>query len=224
MKFCSQCGAALNDDANVCSNCGQPQIQMQAPTSTYGQPQYQEQAPTYDQPLYQDQASTSTYEQPQYQEQTPTSTYDQPQYQQQAPNMVYAQPLSQLKTNRSMIKLLLLTFITLGIYAIVWYSSVSTDINLIASRYDGKKTMHFCLLSFVVAPFTFGIGAIVWYHKLCARIGDELQRRGISYGFGAKDFWLWNVLGSLIVVGPFIFLHNLCKAMNLLCEDFNLRG
>ena len=40
-------------------------------------------------------------------------------------------------------------------------SSVSTDINTIASRYDGKKTMHFCLLVFLVSWLTLGIGVLV---------------------------------------------------------------
>ena len=51
-------------------------------------------------------------------------------------------PVGQLKTNRSLLKLILLSIITLGIYGIVVMSSVSTDINVIAGRYDGKKTMH----------------------------------------------------------------------------------
>ena len=139
-------------------------------------------------------------------------------------NQTAAQPLTQLKTDRSLLKFILLSLITFGIYSIVWYSSVSTDINLIASRYDGKKTMHFCLMSFVVAPITFGIGAFVWGHNISARIGNELSRRGIDYSFGASTYWLWNILGLLIVVGPFIYLYKLAKAMNLLCEDFNKVG
>ena len=130
----------------------------------------------------------------------------------------------QLKTNRSMLKLILLGIITFGIYPIIFYSNLSTDINLIASRYDGKKTMHYCLLFFLVAPITLGIGAIVWCHRISARIGNELSRRGIAYSFGAGSFWGWNVLGSLIFVGPFIYLHKLCKAMNLLSADFNING
>ncbi len=130
----------------------------------------------------------------------------------------------QLKTNRGMIKFILLSLITFGIYALVFYSKVSTDINLIASRYDGKKTMHFCLLAFIITPITFGIGAIVWYHRISARIGNELARRGIGYSFGAGSFWGWEVLGTLIFVGPFIYLHKLCKAMNLLSADFNING
>lgn len=133
-------------------------------------------------------------------------------------------PVLQLKTNRGLLKFILLSLITFGIYALVFYSKVSTDINLIASRYDGKKTMHYCLLTFIVAPITLGIGAIVWAHRISNRIGNELSRRGIAYNFGASDFWLWNVLGSFIVVGPFIYLHKLCKSMNLLSSDYNVNG
>ena len=133
-------------------------------------------------------------------------------------------PVGQLKTNKGLIKFILLSLITFGIYAIVVMSSVSNDINIIASRYDGKKTMHFCLLIFIVAPITFGIGAIVWSHKISARIGNELQRRNIAYSFGAADFWLWGVLGSLIFIGPFVYAHKLFKATNLLCEHYNVNG
>lgn len=133
-------------------------------------------------------------------------------------------PVIQLKTNRGLVKFILLTIITFGIYALVFYSKISTDINLIASRYDGKKTMHFCLLAFIIAPITAGIGAIVWCHRISARIGKELARRGIAYSFGAGTFWGWEVLGSLIGVGPFIYMYKLCKSMNLLCADYNARG
>ena len=133
-------------------------------------------------------------------------------------------PVVQLKTNRGWLKTILLSIITFGIYGLVMYSGISNDINTIASRYDGKKTMHYCLLVFIITPITFGIGAIVWSHKISNRIGKELARRGINYSFGAGTFWGWNVLGALIGVGPFIYLHKLCKAMNLLRADFNEKG
>lgn len=145
-----------------------------------------------------------------------------------APPVVEAQPVAapvaQLQTNRSLAKYILLSLITFGIYGIVCMSKVSSDINIIASRYDGKKTTHFCLMSFVLAPITLSIYMFVWYHGLSARIGTELARRGIDYKFGSSDFWLWEVLGSLIVVGPFIYVYKLLKAMNLLAEDFNTKG
>lgn len=128
------------------------------------------------------------------------------------------------KTDRSMVKTILLSIITCGIYGIVFYSSLSENINQIASRRDGKKTMHYCLLFFLIAPITCEIGAIVWFHKISQRIGDEARARGIATDFGAATYWLWNVLGSLIIVGPFIYLHQLCKTMNAICEDYNVRG
>lgn len=135
-----------------------------------------------------------------------------------------AAPVTQLNTNRGLIKFILLSIITFGIYSLIAFSGISSDINIIASRYDGKKTMHFCLMTFIIAPITLGIGGIVWYHNISARIGAELKRRNIDYSFGAKDFWIWNVLGLLIIVGPFIYIHKIFKAMNLLAEDFNQRG
>lgn len=133
-------------------------------------------------------------------------------------------PVVQLSTKRSLLKFILLSIITCGIYGLVVMSGVSTDINTIASRYDGKKTMHYCLVVFIFSWLTAGIVPLVWSHKISARIGAELQRRGIDYPFGAGTFWGWGILGSAIVVGPFIYTHKLLKSMNLLSEDFNQKG
>lgn len=139
-------------------------------------------------------------------------------------NTVNTAPVGQLKTNKGLLKTILLSIVTFGIYPLVVMSAVSNDINIVASRYDGKKTMHYCLLFFIVAPITFGIAGIVWYHKISNRIGAELKRRGIAYNFGAADYWLWNVLGSLIFVGPFIYLHKMFKAVNKMNADYNVNG
>lgn len=130
----------------------------------------------------------------------------------------------QLKTDRGLLKFVLLNFVTFGIYGIIVMSAISEDINIIAGRYDGKKTMHYCLLFFLVSWVTMGIGSLVWYHRISARIGAELKRRGISYSFGAGSFWGWNLLGLFIAVGPYVYIHKLLKSMNLLCKDFNAVG
>lgn len=163
MKYCTNCGAEMADDAIACPACG---------TEANGE----------------------------------------------------NRPVIQLKTNRSLLKFILLSMITFGIYALVVMSGVSTDINTIASKYDGKKTMHFCLVAFIFSWLTLGIVPLVWSHKISNRIGAELTRRGINYSFSAGTFWGWGVLGALIVVGPFIYTHKLLKSMNLLCADFNQKG
>ncbi len=137
----------------------------------------------------------------------------------------YAAPAYQLSTRRGMLKTVLLSILTLGIYSIVFYSRLGNDMNLIATRYDGKKTMHYCLLCFVLAPVTLGIAGFVWFHKVSNRIGRELARRGLPCRFGAGNYWGWNILGILLLgIGPFLYLYQLCRAMNLLSADYNARG
>ena len=139
------------------------------------------------------------------------------------PPNAYA-PVGKLNINRSLTKYILLGIITFGIYPLVVMSSISSDINTIASRYDGKKTMHFCLVTFIFSWLTCGIVPLVWYHRISNRIGNELSRRGIAYSFDAGTFWGWNILGSLIFVGPFVYIHKLCRAMNLISGHYNVYG
>jgi len=128
--------------------------------------------------------------------------------------------MKDLRTNRSFIKWFFLNLITLGIYNLGMMYHMSEEINLVAAK-DGKKTMNYLLLFFLVGPITLGIADLVWYHKFSARIGAELNRRGIGYKFGAGSFWGWNTLGLLILVGPCIYVAKLCKSMNKLNESYN---
>ena len=132
--------------------------------------------------------------------------------------------MMRLKTNRSLLKYIFLSLITLGIYGLVVMSVISEDINTIASRYDGKKTMHYCLVVFLFSWLTLGIVPLVWYHRISDRVGDELKRRGINYPISSSSFWGWYILGALIIVGPFVYYHKLFTGMNYLCENFNRAG
>ena len=127
-----------------------------------------------------------------------------------------------LKTNRGLFKTILLSIVTIGIYPIVQMCGISSDINTIAGRYDGKKTM-FYLWVLLLTPLG-GIVPLVWFHRISKRIGNELERRGVPYKFGAADYWLWSILGAVIVIGPFVYIHKLLTAMNRLCENYNVNG
>ncbi len=133
-------------------------------------------------------------------------------------------PQFQLPTNRGLLKTIILSALTFGIYALYIMSRVSTDINTIATRYDGRTTMHYLVMAFLVTPLTFGIAPLVWSHRLYNRIGCELIRRRISYPISAVTFWGWNTLGLLIGIGPLVAMHKLFRGMNLLSEDYNKRG
>ena len=132
--------------------------------------------------------------------------------------------MNPLQTNRSLTKYILLGLITLGIYDIVVITKISNDINTIASKYDGRHTMNFCLVFFLFSWLTFGIVPLVWYHRLSSRIGKEQTRRNLPVTMTAGTFWGWYFLGSLIIVGPFVYAYKLLHSMNALSEDYNKVG
>lgn len=127
-------------------------------------------------------------------------------------------------TNRSLTKFILLGIIALGIYQIYVIARAGEDLNAIASRYDNKRTMNYWLVALLLGWLTLGIMQFVWWHGTSNRIGDEQARRGQARTISSADFWLWCVLGSLIIVGPFVFMYKWLHAMNGLCADFNERG
>ena len=125
-----------------------------------------------------------------------------------------------LKTNRSMWKLMLLTILTLGIYNIIFFIPFSFELDKIAPRRDGGKTMNY-LFVWLLSIFTLSIFSMIWHYQIVVRIQNALEERNIDYEFGTGDFWGWYFIGSFIVIGPFVYFHKLCKAMNLLCESYN---
>ncbi len=133
-------------------------------------------------------------------------------------------PRRALKTDRSFWAVFFLSLITFGIYGLVVYTQTVNDLNTLATPHDGKKTMHYLLLTFLLGPLSLGIVNLVWGHNITARIHDELVRRGLRFDFTTGTYWGWNILGSFIFVGPFIYGVKFFNAMNLLCGDYNERG
>ena len=79
-----------------------------------------------------------------------------------------------LKTNRSLAKYFFLGILTFGIYDIVVMSYVTDSLNIIASKYDRRHTMNCCLIM-IFGLMTLGIVPLVWSHKMCNRIGNEVN-------------------------------------------------
>lgn len=125
-----------------------------------------------------------------------------------------------LKTNRSALKLFVFGSLTMGIYIIFFFMPLPYDLDKVNPPRERGKTMSF-LLAAVLSVITLKIAMWAWHHHIADRTEEALTRRGIDYDFGPDDFWKWYVLGSFIIVGPFIYFHKLCKAMNLLCQDYN---
>lgn len=208
---CSYCGVSVSAEQKFCLNCG-----------TELKPENQDAGMEWADRLWEEMpAAGNVTLEPEEPAQTPNSA-EKPRTD-AAPAPVRKGPRLQLPVKRGLGKMFFLGILTVGIYPAVIWSRIVTELNLAASRYDGKRTMpYFGML--LLAPVTLGIFPLVWIHKFCNRVGDELYRRGSDYKFNAATFWLWNVLGALIVVGPFIFVHKLMKSMNLINADYNKRG
>ena len=240
---CYKCGQTIEDTATFCRFCGTSQgagattvlddsmnpFAAPAYTAPASEPVAEPQQPAYDWQNYQPQPTYQpTYQPaaaPAYQPNAVPGYEPQPKPYQMPVSDARAErrPVAQFPTNRGLLKMIFLSLITFGIYGFVVMDKMVTELNVAASRYDGRRTMPLMSMSLLAGP-TLGIYPLIWIHNLCDRIGSELNRRGIDYKFGASTFWLWNVLGSLILVGPFIYTHKLMKAMNKVNEDFNMNG
>ena len=125
-----------------------------------------------------------------------------------------------LNTDRNIWKFLILRVLTLGIYEIVFFIPFAFDLDKVAPKRDRSKTMNY-LWAAILSAFTMSIVLSVWHYHVAERVEQALAERKIKYDFGTNDFWGWFFFGSLILVGPFIYYYKLCKAMNLICEDYN---
>lgn len=128
-----------------------------------------------------------------------------------------------LKTNRGLIKFILLTIVTLGIYSLFFLHDMAHEMN-IACNGDGKHTrglFAYILLSII----TLGIYALVWNYGVCERVATHCHRRGVQPPVTGGSWLLWNIFGILLFgLGPFIAFHKQCKGVNLCCADYNSAG
>ncbi len=220
--FCTNCGNKLADDAAFCTNCGQKiekEEKVEEVTPVEEAPveeKKEEETPAnVNVSVNVNNGGAETNVPPTRPVNSAHATYND--------GYIKTAPALQLPTKRGLLKCIFLGLITFGIYNLVVMVKMSEEINITASRYDGQRTMHYFFVT-LLAPLTLCIYPIVWMHKLCNRLGKEVTRRGYNYNFSASTMWLWGVLGSLIFIGPMIYVHKLMKTMNLINTSYNYYG
>lgn len=214
---CDYCGAEVPAGKNYCMWCGTRQTEQMRPEQIQAEQPEAAELPVTD-PLEQEFPEIVPEIKAPAAPAVPASV---PEKTVERPRRIL--PRLQLPTERGLGKMFFLGLLTLGIYPAVIWSRIVTELNIVASRYDGKRTVsYFGML--MLCPITLGIYPLVWMHGFCHRIRDESVRRNTGADFGPSDFWLWNILGSLIIVGPFIFTHKLMKAMNKMNTNYNVYG
>ena len=228
------------------------------PVYTPPQPAYAPPQPTYTppQPTYTPPQHTFTQPQPSYVQ--PQPVYVPPvRPPVQTPVTHHSSPAWKLPTGRSLGKMFWLGLLTGNLYKHVILSRIPEELNMVASRRDGRRTQQYFWM-LMLSSLTLGIYPLCWFHGLCNRISGEMKHRRINYDLRPAHFWLWYILyffvGSLLAVailavfsslrlipytllmplgivlhlctliGPWIFTHKLMRAMNLINQDYNLRG
>jgi hypothetical protein len=120
---------------------------------------------------------------------------------------------------RGLVSYILLSTITGGIYGLWRIHVLARDVNVMCEG-DGHKTRG--LLAFIfLGLITFSIYYWVWLYHVGERLQDNGARYGITIKEGGATLLLWMLLGSLVIVGPFISLYILFKNVNALADKYN---
>ena len=184
--FCTKCGTSVADGTKFCPSCGNALAQPAQ------QPNYQQ---TYQQPT----------SQPEYQQANYQQAYQQVNYQQ--PYTPYRAPI----TARNLVTCIVLTFITCGIYGIIWMIGLVDDLNKAAQTPDEPSGVTVLILSIV----TCGIYSFVWMYKAGEKIDRIKQLSGQPAGNSTSIIYLLLCLFGLAIVPYCLIQSELNKvAMN----------
>lgn len=126
-----------------------------------------------------------------------------------------------MKTNRSLGKYIILTIITFGIYSLLFWHGYARDMNIVCSG-DGKTTRGI-IFRIVFSVLTLGIYEFVWLYSAGERIATNVQSRNLFCTTTGSSILLWYILGSFIIIGPFVAIHKLINGLNVLSADYNAR-
>lgn len=125
-----------------------------------------------------------------------------------------------LPTDRSLLKYILLTIITCGIYSLFFFHSWAEDVNT-ACEGDGKSTaglLKYILLTMV----TCGIYAILWDYSLGNRLAENARHYGTHFQEDGTTVLMWQIFGILLCgIGPFIAMNILIQNTNRICQAYN---
>ena len=124
-----------------------------------------------------------------------------------------------IKEDRSLLTFILLSFVTCGIYSIIFLAQIGNDANTMFEG-DGESTMNFWLV-LLLSMVTCGIFTFVWFYKL----GDRMQKNGPRYNLqideSGSTLLLWVLLGSFIGIGIYVATYYLINNSNKFAVEYN---
>ena len=116
----------------------------------------------------------------------------------------------EFKTNRGLLKYLIFSFLTIGIYGLYIIHAAAKETDE-ACKEDGKNTKGL-LLYILFSIITLGIYALIWSYNIVERWAKFIRNRNQTPRLnGGGMYIIWLILGSFIGIGPlvaqYLFLH-----------------
>ena len=129
--------------------------------------------------------------------------------------------MTRITCTRSLLKLIVFSIFTLGIYALYFHHAIARDMNEMC-RGDGKKTAGL-IKTFLLSIITLGIYTFVWYYSIAKRIQDNARRQyGLNLPISGGKVLMWYIPGALLFgIGPYVALHIIIKNTNVLAAFHN---
>lgn len=124
-----------------------------------------------------------------------------------------------VKTNRSLVLLLILSIITFGIYPLFFWHSYVKDLNIVCAG-DGKNTRGI-IVAILLSAITFGIYSLVWIYGMQNRLRDNAARYNAGPLASGANVLCWQIFGSLLFgLGPFIALYKQIDSLNRITYNY----
>lgn len=125
----------------------------------------------------------------------------------------------EVKQKRSLIAYLLLSIITLGIYALFFWHKYAQDVNTICAG-DGKQTRGY-IVAILLSIVTLGIYGLVWTYGMQNRLRDNANRYGAGLVRGGGTILAWQIFGALLFgIGPFVAMYIQIDSINRLAYGY----
>lgn len=125
-----------------------------------------------------------------------------------------------IEQDRNYLKIVLLSFVTCGIYWLYYIYEVARDTNQLCQG-DGEETSGvgmYILLSIV----TCGIYAYYWYYKLGDRLHNNAPRYNLSFSETGSTILLYMLINLLSGgVGTIIAGYFITRNLNMMSEAYN---
>lgn len=129
-------------------------------------------------------------------------------------------PMFRLKTDRSLLLYIILSFVTCGIYSLYFIYALARDLNIVCEG-DGRTTGGLVKL-ILLSAVTCGIYGWIWWYGVGNRLAVNAPRYGMTFPENGTTVLMWMLFGSLLCgIGPFIAMHIIIKNMNMLCGAYN---